>query len=317
MNMGAKSPGEQRCCSGMNGEWAMTALSSRATPDPPMTRPEPVGSCGLSSHPVGPLNLRTALAEYVPVALHEMAHAALMDRCETKFLLPAAALPQLLSALSAHYQVLIIGGQAVLPYRNLYLDTPEFDFYYAHHNGRARRYKVRFRSYEQTRTTFLEVKERCPSGRTIKTRALVDQPQCPLPQVGTALVCGVPTRNQALEPKLWVNYSRITLVGIGRPERVTLDLNLEFQMPAAEGSASVPAVHPENLVIVELKRASARQSSPLEDYARAQGFRSGSLSKYGVGCSLLYPVRHNAFKPQRLAMQRLAKLAMQYMEQSA
>ncbi len=296
-----------------------------------MTRPEPAvpGSLVPGSqlsylslghpplgHPAVPLDLGTALAEYSPVALHEVAHAALMDRCETKFLLPAAALPQLLSALSLHYQVLTIGGQAVLPYRSLYLDTPEFDFYYAHHNGRARRYKVRFRSYEQTRTTFLEVKERCPNGRTIKTRALVEQPQYPLPHVGTALVSGVPTCGRVLEPKLWVNYSRITLVGIGRPERVTLDLGLEFQMPAAEGLAPLPALHPENLVVVELKRVSARQLSPLEAYARAQGFRSGGLSKYGVGCSLLYPVRHNAFKPQHLAMQRLATLETQPTERS-
>jgi VTC domain len=299
----------------------VTAFNSRTRADPAMTRPEastPLCSQGMDEEGMNSLDLLIALNGFRPVALSEMAHAALMDRCESKFLLPATSLPRLLTALSAQYQVLTMEGQTLLPYRSLYLDTPGFDFYYAHHNGRARRYKVRFRSYEQTQTTFLEVKERHPSGRTVKTRASVEQPQFPLSQLGTALVEGVPTHDQALEPKLWVNYNRITLVGIGRPERVTLDLGLEFQLPG-DGSAPGAAARAENLVIVELKRATARQASPLEDYARAQGFRSGGFSKYGVGCSLLYPVRHNAFKPQRLAMQRLAVqcTAMQRLEWSA
>jgi VTC domain len=246
--------------------------------------------------------LAQALSHFAPVALADMQHAALMDRCESKYLLPLAVLPALLTALSAQYRVLTIDDETLFAYRSLYLDTPGFDFYYAHHNGRARRYKVRFRSYVQTQLTFLEVKERSANGRTVKTRASVPQPDFPLPQEGSALVGQVPTRDQDLEPKLWVNYQRVTLVGIGRPERVTLDFNLEFQRPGRRA----PGRQAGQMVIVELKRASQRQASPLEDYLRAHGFRGGSFSKYGVGCSLLYPLRHNAFKPQQLAMQRLA-----------
>ena len=159
---------------------------------------------------------------------------------------------------------------------------------------------MRFRSYEQTQTTFFEVKERQATGRTVKTRAPEATPAFPLQPVSQALLEQVPTDDQALEPKLWVNYHRITLVGRGQPERLTLDLGLEFQRP---GDPHVQRVG--DVVIVELKRASQRQPSPFAVYARAQGHRETRLSKYGVGCSLLYSLRQNAFKPQHLALARL------------
>ena len=245
-------------------------------------------------------DLADALSNIDPIALSDLSAAALMDRSESKFLLPATALPDILRQLASQYQVLTMQGQTVLPYRSLYLDTPGFALYYAHHNGRSHRYKVRFRSYEQTHTTFLEVKERLASGRTVKTRAPELAPAFPLQPVSQALLEQVPTDEQALEPKLWVNYHRITLVGRGQPERLTLDLGLEFQRPG-----DLHAQQVRDVVVVELKRASLRQPSPFAAYARTQGHRETRLSKYGVGCSLLYPLRSNTFKAQHLALERL------------
>ena len=245
-------------------------------------------------------DLADALSGIDPVALGELSAAALMDRSESKFLLRASVLPDILRQLTPQYQVLTMQGQTALPYRSLYLDTPDFALYYAHHNGRSHRYKVRFRSYEQTQTTFFEVKERLANGRTVKTRAPETEPAFPLHPVSQALLEQVPTNEQALEPKLWVNYHRITLVGRGQPERLTLDLGLEFQRPGDLHAQQVGDV-----VIVELKRASLRQPSPFAAYARTQGHRETRLSKYGVGCSLLYPLRSNAFKAQHLALERL------------
>ena len=245
-------------------------------------------------------DLADALTGIDAIALSEMSAAALMNRCENKFLLLASALPGVLRQLAPHYRVLTMQGRAVLPYRSLYLDTPDFALYYAHHNGRSRRYKVRFRSYEQSQTTFLEVKERQANGRTVKTRAPETAAAFPLQPTSQALLEQVPTEDQALEPKLWVNYHRITLVGREQPERLTLDLGLEFRRPGDSHARQIGDV-----VIVELKRASPRQPSPFITYARAQGHRETRLSKYGVGCSLLYPLRSNAFKPQHLALRRL------------
>jgi VTC domain len=255
---------------------------------------------GLTSLPTAPGDLlQSALDQFAPVGLADIAGAALMDRTENKYLLPLSALPALLSRLAPEYQVLTIAGETVLPYRSLYLDTPDFSFYYAHHNGRSRRYKVRFRSYEQTNTTFLEVKARQASGRTVKTRTSVPAPNLALYSADSALLGDVPTSDQTLEPKLWVNYQRVTLVGKGHPERVTLDLGLEFRRPG-----DLTALSAGDVVIVELKRESRRQTSPLQAELRAQGYREGGFSKYGVGCSLLYPVRHNAFKPQYRALEK-------------
>lgn len=257
--------------------------------------------------------LTAALGSVAPVTLDEMAAAALMDRSETKYLLPLSALPALLTALAGEYRVLTMDGERQLPYRSLYLDTPDFDFYHAHHNGRARRHKVRFRSYEQTRTSFLEIKERHANGRTVKVRTSVKSPSVtspwlPLDPGCAAFVGQVPTHRQGLEAKLWVNYRRITLVGRDRPERVTLDLDLQFLLPAERCTPGPAVWDAPDLVVVELKRASRRQPSPLEVYVRAQGYRPGGFSKYGVGCSLLHDLKGNAFKPQLLAVERLHRL---------
>ena len=245
-------------------------------------------------------DLADALTGIDAIALSELSAAALMDRCENKFLLLASALPAVLRQLAPHDRVLTMQGQTVSPYRSLYLDTPDFTLYYAHYNGRSHRYKVRFRSYEQSQITFLEAKERQTNGRTGKACAPEAAPVFPLQPTSQALLEQVPTEDQALEPKLWVNCHRITLVGRAHPERLTLDLGLEFQRP---GDSHVRQVG--DVVIVELKRASLRQPSPFVTYVRAQGHRETRLSKYGVGCSLLYPLRSNASKPQHLALVQL------------
>src|SRR5689334_9364519 len=94
------------------------------------------------------------------ISLEELGTAALMDRIDRKFLVPAAALPVVLRALSPHCRILDVNGQKLFHYRTRYYDTPELALYNAHHAGRARRYKVRVRSYNGSDTGYLEVKLR-------------------------------------------------------------------------------------------------------------------------------------------------------------
>ncbi len=61
-------------------------------------------------------------------------------------------------------------GKRLNHYRTLYFDTPDFELYLLHVNGRADRYKVRSREYTDTHLSYLEVKHRTPKDRTIKER---------------------------------------------------------------------------------------------------------------------------------------------------
>lgn len=225
-----------------------------------------------------------------------------MDRSETKYLLPIAAVPELLTTLSNHYRILTIDGTQEMFYRSLYLDTAAFGLYRAHHNRRAWRYKVRLRTYEQTNVSFLEVKERFATGRTAKTRIQLRSCDFPLDPIAKAFLRDKVRVEYDFEAKLSVRHPRTTLVGEGRAERVTFDRGIEFFRPDDMGCLRL-----DDVVVVELKRASFRQWSPLHDYMRTHGVHEGTFSKYGLGCSMLHPVKRNAFKPQFLASQRLGR----------
>ncbi len=166
--------------------------------------------------------------------LNDVSRIGLFNRVDTKFLLPLTVLPKLLSGLHPHYRALEIGGCRVFNYQNLYFDTPEFHFFAMHHNGKLNRHKVRFRSYSETGRTFLEVKFKANTHRTIKIR-----------QISHALGAGLTQRDRCflgnklpsgyahLVPTLYGRYSRISLADKRRTERLTLISTLIF-LPISE-----------------------------------------------------------------------------------
>jgi hypothetical protein len=108
----------------------------------------------------------------------------------------------------------------------------------------------------------------------------------------------------ALGPKLWNAFRRVTLVGRLRPERLTLDLDLAFAA-AAEATAALPGV-----VVAELKQPGVDRTSPFAQRLRAARVPPVSVSKYCVGVSLLYGgVPHNAFKPTLRTLDHVMKEA--------
>ena len=105
-------------------------------------------------------------------------------------------------------------------YRTLYFDSPEFELFRRHHAGMLNRYKVRSREYVDSQLAFLEVKHKTNKGRTIKQRiqtsALADEIE---KETAEFLQTAYPFNPANLEPKLWVEYDRITLVSPARHNR--------------------------------------------------------------------------------------------------
>jgi hypothetical protein len=111
-----------------------------------------------------------------------------------------------------------------------------------------------------------------------------------------------PVAPEALEPKLWNDFHRITLVGVRRTERVTIDLGLSFEANARH-TADLPGV-----VVAELKQHGVDRSSPFMHQMRAARVRPAGMSKYCVGVSLLHQaVKHSAFKPTLRTLEKLMK----------
>ena len=71
------------------------------------------------------------------VRLEEMDKARLMDRIDTKYLLPANRVPDLLNLMKGRYRVLEVGRQRVSSYSTVYYDTPGFAFFNQHVTGRT------------------------------------------------------------------------------------------------------------------------------------------------------------------------------------
>lgn len=234
--------------------------------------------------------LRSILRKFTPVHLEELSGAKLMYRVDTKFIFHRETLPQLLKQLCADYRILTINGKQIMKYESLYLDGRELPFYLAHHNGHDHRFKVRFRKYVDSQTTFLEVKEK-RKGRTQKTRIEVADFEHDLSSCSASFV-RERINIKDLHPKLWNTYDRITLVNDEKQERVTLDLGLNYEWDGRIEKFT-------NLAIAELKQERIDRSSVFFQLLKSLQIRPSKLSKYCTGMIMLYgesQIKYNRFK---------------------
>ena len=245
------------------------------------------------------------LTRFEAATLGHLEAVALLDRTDRKYLLTAPQLRPVLASLADDYLVLEIDRVRRHRYRTLYFDTPAFELFRRHHAAAARRHKVRSRTYVDTGLSFFEVKGKDARGRTVKHRLRTDALVTRLGPPEVAFVAAhAPVPPDALEPKLWNAFERITLVGRRRPERLTIDLGLTFETDAGHATG-LPGI-----VVAELKQQEVDHASPFARRMRSARIRPESVSKYCVGVALLHgDVRHNAFKPTLRTVARLMEEA--------
>jgi hypothetical protein len=194
------------------------------------------------------------------------------------------------------------GEQPSALYLTQYLDTPSYELFHDHRRGKRLRFKVRLRHYPDRELSYLEVKGKCASGGTRKWRRplayLCDQ----LSPDDLRFVSGqVPLDSATLVPSLVNQFRRITLVGIELPERITLDMALQFEND--QNSHTLGGV-----LVVEVKQPRFSRRSPiLQALARCRAL-PGSTSKYCVGTMLLRPeLRHNRLRPTLARIERVSQ----------
>lgn len=243
-----------------------------------------------------------ALQKYAPISLSKMADVALLNRTDTKYVLSVATLQEIMPNLADLYLTLSIDGQRSSQYRTLYFDSAAFGLYHRHHAGILDRYKVRSREYVDSQLAFLEVKHKTNKGRTIKSRIQTPELAASFGSESTEFLDGAyPYDAAELEPKLWVDYRRITLVSRFRKERVTIDLDLGYSWQ--DQVISLP-----HLAIVEIKQDGVSNASDMGQQLRQHHVRATGFSKYCVGISMIYPqVKHNNFKPKLRIVEKLAR----------
>jgi hypothetical protein len=241
-----------------------------------------------------------AVSLFEPVTLDEL-DGVLVDRLDTKYLLAAEAIPELLAALAGPYRVLDIDGERVHGYETVYFDTPAFDLYRAHHAGRPNRYKVRSRRYGTTGKAVLEVKQRMKRSRTVKRRmampGLVHVLDEPARSFIAEAIAGAPPAT--LVPRLECTFSRVTLADAACSERLTIDLDLAFR--SGERVAGLAGV-----AVIERKRPEGAAGSAFTSLARSRGVRASAFSKYCIGVALVHEgIKHNRFNRQLARAERI------------
>lgn len=243
------------------------------------------------------------IARFTPITLKEMDAVALQSRMDTKYLISAADLPDILETLSREYRLLEVDGQRGSLYRTQYFDTPGLRAYYDHHNGRSFRCKVRMREYASSGLCFLEVKRRTGRGGTVKRRIPIPAITGTLSEAQLDFVSKACDLGPGLVPTVWNEFRRFTLVHPERVERITLDIDLSFRN--ANGTASLPGI-----CVAELKEGRTGHGSPFAALMRALPAPPTRFSKYCVGTVLLRPdVKYNQFKPILLRARKLGMAA--------
>jgi hypothetical protein len=243
----------------------------------------------------------SVLDDFEPISLEEMDAVKLMNRIDTKYVLANSILIEILKKISNQYFVLEIDKSRQFPYKSLYYDTVDNYMYLAHHNGRLNRYKIRFRKYVGSNDTYLEIKFKHKGIRTIKKRVKVDDIESKLGAIaGKYIEKHTPFLSNQLEPKIYTDFTRITLVNKDFSERVTIDNNLNFHFNGSQ------PFQLENTVILELKSGGATKKSILVNSLKEYGVYPKGMSKYCLGRAISEcGIKNNNFKAKILTFKKI------------
>ena len=238
--------------------------------------------------------LNDLLLNFTPISLTEMKAVKLMNRIDTKYLVPLEQLSSILNVLQGRYSVQARGENRIAHYNTLYYDTPDVQMYLAHHNRKLTRQKLRARIYCDSQDAFCEIKNKNNKKRTKKKRMELP-PQAfdhmlQEPEIRTFVQDKLHYNVNELAPQVENEFDRITLVNSDMTERLTIDLNIQFRNKVTGISADVP-----HLVIIELKQ-NGNVPSFFKSVLLELRIKPKRISKYCLGTILTNPnVKKNRF----------------------
>ena len=243
-------------------------------------------------------NIEKTLAAFDPISLRGLnSKAAMLERLDNKYILPADVFRPALQKFGEHFDVLEIDNKRAFTYATKYYDDEELRGYYDHHQGRRKRCKVRVREYVDAGFSYLEVKLKDKRKVTVKKRLKVNDVANPLDEQAVAFIESnyrdiyADSFGKSLHPVIAMRYLRITLVAKEGGERMTIDTSLQF-----EANGVLRAVQPD-MFIIETK--SARGNGIADKILRGLHLHpTRRCSKYCIGMASTGAVeRQNKFLP--------------------
>jgi len=251
-----------------------------------------------------PQAIQGVLNDFVPISLLEMDRVSLLDRQDTKAVLPVQKLSAIIEKLRPHYRILETDIGKINQYHSLYYDTEDWESYYEHHNQRKNRYKIRYRSYVDSDLNFFEIKHKTNKNRTIKTRIETEaiKTQLGLPE-SSLLIDHTPLNPFEFKPTIWVNYKRITLVCNDHTERVTIDFDIEFEKYNTKNTL----IGSPELAIMEIKQERFNRKSLALRTLHQERIFPIRVSKYCLGVMTCCngEIKRNGFKNKLLRISKI------------
>lgn len=245
---------------------------------------------------------KNILNKFQPVNLENIDDYLFRKRYDTKFVFPLRLLEKILKEISSNYKILKVEKKFIQDYYSLYFDNTEFKFYLDHHNQKLNRYKVRFRSYRETDSCFVEIKFKDNKYQTKKWRVRIDNSAFRNGNMGEreieftkALLNFDPG---LLIPRFLISYLRITLFHKTLKEKITLDTNLAFHKNGEKKGFP-------DLIIAEVKQKKINNNSEMIKTLRNFRITPLRFSKYCFGVFLFFPeLKYNRFKERNLLLRK-------------
>lgn len=249
-----------------------------------------------------PAPILKVLSSFSQISLEEMDNVRLMNRTDTKYVMSVNRVPNILTRMNGDYRILEINDVRVFSYSTTYLDTSDYLFFNQHVTGKLSRNKVRYRKYETTGSTYLEVKKKTNKNRTVKKRIENNlAPDGTYDAVASEFIFKhVPERPLVLKPVLINTFKRITIVGPEVNERITLDYDISFSDPDGR-KAGLPS-----LAVIEVKKDRFSDRSHITEVLKESSVFPTGFSKYCIGNAFLNDLlRKNILKPKLLMINKI------------
>lgn len=254
--------------------------------------------------------IEESVSYFAPISLAEMGSVKLMNRVDTKYVVPKKFLLAILDAAMSDYFVQEIDDKRIATYDTLYYDTDTLDMYLRHHNRQLVRQKIRVRNYIDTQQTFLEIKRKNNKGRTKKKRIVVPSFDIQSETLGYSkkstwtvdqfIAQNSNYRWRELIPHLRTKFRRITLVNKAMTERLTIDFDIAWDNVITKISKTY-----DELAIIELKQ-DGYLSSLMTSIMLNLRIHPMKISKYCIGTVLTTPVlKYNRFKTKLCRLNKL------------
>lgn len=239
------------------------------------------------------------LEKFNPVTLNQLNHLKLMNRMDSKFVMPINSLKALLEKGNNQYLILDINGQRAFRYKTEYVDYPDFGLYLDHQNKRLNRFKIRYRTYPGSDFSFLEIKRKTNKGKTLKSRIEVPIDERLTESDYAFIESVVPLKARNLQIQTLNYFNRITLASFESNERITLDFGIELSDYNHTSKL-------EYLAIAEVKKEQSKGNSPFLQLLKEYQIHQSGFSKYCIGMALNNPtLKQNSFKPKILHLKKL------------